>query len=95
MCIRDRYGDWLIPRVRQRPVLLIGAPGIGKTQIMEQAARECGVAPVSYTHLLMVDFSCALKLAMPLSVLSAIRQASTHKITAVSYTHLDVYKRQV
>ena len=29
----------------------------------------------------MVDFSCALKLAMPISVLSAIRQASTHKIT--------------
>ena len=31
--------------------------------------------------ILMVDFSCALKLAMPISVLSAIRQASTHKIT--------------
>ena len=30
---------------------------------------------------LMVDFSCALKLAMPLSVLSAIREASTHSIT--------------
>ena len=28
--------------------------------------------------ILMVDFSCALKLAMPLSVLSAIREASTH-----------------
>lgn len=31
--------------------------------------------------ILMVDFSCALKLAMPISVLSAIRQASIHKIT--------------
>ena len=30
---------------------------------------------------LMVDFSCALKLAMPLSVLSAIREASTYNIT--------------
>ena len=30
---------------------------------------------------LMVDFSCALKLAMPLSVLSAIREASIHNIT--------------
>lgn len=30
---------------------------------------------------LMVDFSCALKLAMPISVLSAIREAGTHKIT--------------
>lgn len=30
---------------------------------------------------LMVDFSCALKLAMPISVLSAIREAGTHQIT--------------
>ena len=27
----------------------MGPPGIGKTQIMEQAARECGVALVAYT----------------------------------------------
>lgn len=31
--------------------------------------------------ILMVDFSCALKLAMPLSVLSAMREASTYRIT--------------
>lgn len=31
--------------------------------------------------ILMVDFSCALKLAMPLAVLSAIREASCHHIT--------------
>lgn len=31
--------------------------------------------------ILMVDFSCALKLAMPLAVLSAIREASSHHIT--------------
>ena len=30
---------------------------------------------------LMVDFSCALKLAMPISVLSAIREANEHRIT--------------
>lgn len=30
---------------------------------------------------LMVDFSCALKLAMPISVLSAIRESGTHQIT--------------
>lgn len=30
---------------------------------------------------LMVDFSCALKLAMPIAVLSAIREASEHNIT--------------
>ena len=31
--------------------------------------------------ILMVDFSCALKLAMPLAVLSAIREANVHHIT--------------
>lgn len=30
---------------------------------------------------LMVDFSCALKLSMPLAVLSAVRECSTYKIT--------------
>ena len=46
---KDAYGDYLIPTIRQRPILLIGAPGIGKTQIMEQIARECDIALVSYT----------------------------------------------
>lgn len=31
--------------------------------------------------ILMVDFSCALKLAMPIAVLSAIREAGVHNIT--------------
>ena len=57
--LKDEYGAYEIPVIRQRPVLLLGAPGIGKTQIMEQIARECGIG-----------------------------------LAAVSYTHLDVYKRQ-
>lgn len=38
---------------------------------------------------LMVDFSCALKLAMPLSVLSAIREASTHSVTVKGGKYLE------
>ena len=46
---KDALGEYAIPAVRQRPILLMGPPGIGKTQILEQAARECGVALVAYT----------------------------------------------
>ena len=46
---RDELGNYLIPAVRQRPVLLMGPPGIGKTQIMEQIAAEEGVGLVAYT----------------------------------------------
>lgn len=46
---KDAYGEYKIPVVRQRPLLLMGAPGIGKTAIMEQVARECGVGLVAYS----------------------------------------------
>ena len=39
--------------------------------------------------MLMVDFSCALKLAMPISVLSAIREASLHNITVKGGKYLE------
>ena len=47
--LKDAYGNYQIPAVRQRPILLMGPPGIGKTQIMEQIAGECGINLVSYT----------------------------------------------
>lgn len=46
---KNETGSYRIPVIRQRPILLIGPPGIGKTQIMEQIARECKIALVSYT----------------------------------------------
>ena len=47
--LKNEYGEYEIPVMAQRPVFLIGAPGIGKTQIMEQISRECKVGLVSYT----------------------------------------------
>ena len=46
---RDEFGAYHIPPIRQRPILLMGPPGIGKTQIMEQIADETHVGLVSYT----------------------------------------------
>ena len=36
---KDESGAYRIPAIRQRPILMMGPPGIGKTQIMEQIAR--------------------------------------------------------
>lgn len=46
---KDEDGEYRIPVVRQRPIFLLGAPGIGKTAIMEQIAQELGIALVSYS----------------------------------------------
>ncbi len=46
---KDEYSNFEIPIERQRPIFLMGAPGIGKTAIMEQIAHELGVALVSYS----------------------------------------------
>ena len=46
---KDQFGNYLIPIERQRPIFLMGAPGIGKTAIMEQVAAELGVGLVSYS----------------------------------------------
>ena len=47
--LKDDFGEYKIPVIRQRPVLLMGPPGIGKTQIMEQIAKELKVGLVAYT----------------------------------------------
>lgn len=46
---KDEFGDYRVPVVRQRPIFLLGAPGIGKTAIMEQIAQELGIALVAYS----------------------------------------------
>ena len=46
---KDEFGNYIIPIERQRPVFMIGAPGIGKTAIMEQIAQELNIGLVSYS----------------------------------------------
>ncbi len=45
----DDVGMHLIEPASQRPLFLIGAPGIGKTAIMGQVADELGIGLVSYS----------------------------------------------
>ncbi len=46
---KNEFGDYIIPIEKQRPIFLMGAPGIGKTAIMEQVASELNVGLVSYS----------------------------------------------
>src|SRR5690554_5277187 len=49
---KNKFGDYVFPIEKQRPIFLIGPPGIGKTAIMEQVAQELdvGLIPYSMTH---------------------------------------------
>lgn len=46
---KDKFGNFVIPIEKQRPIFLMGAPGIGKTAIMEQIAEEMKIGLVSYS----------------------------------------------
>lgn len=46
---KDKFGNYVIPIERQRPLFLMGAPGIGKTAVMEQVAEELKIGLVSYS----------------------------------------------
>ena len=46
---RDAQGMPLIPPEAQRPLYLVGPPGVGKTDVVSQVARRLGVGLVSYT----------------------------------------------
>lgn len=46
---KNEFGEYVIPIEKQRPVFLMGPPGIGKTAIMEQIAQELNVGLISYS----------------------------------------------
>lgn len=81
---RTKTGTFRIPVPRQRPVLLIGPPGIGKTAIMEQIARECSIGLVAYT---MTHHTRQSAIGLP--VLTE-RQFAGKEYTVTSYTMSEI-----
>ncbi len=47
--MKDDKGEYRIPLMKQRPIFLYGAPGIGKTAIIEQIANELDISLVAYS----------------------------------------------
>ncbi len=72
--MKDEFGEYRIPIHRQRPVFLLGAPGIGKTAIMEQIAQDTGISLVSYS---MTHHTRESALGMP--------QIETRNYTGMDY----------
>lgn len=62
---KNEYGSFRIPPEAQRPVFLLGPPGIGKTAIMQQVAEELGVCLISYS---MTHHTRQSALGLPLIV---------------------------
>ena len=46
---KDNYGHYVVPKEKQRPIFLVGPPGIGKTAIMEQIAHEMQLPLLCYS----------------------------------------------
>lgn len=46
---KDEYGNYVLEPEQQRPLFLMGPPGIGKTAIVKQVAEEMGLGLVSYS----------------------------------------------
>ena len=81
---KDQFGNYVIPVERQRPVFLMGAPGIGKTAIMEQIAQELQIGLISYS---MTHHTRQSALGLPFIVRKNYGGVE-YSISAVSYTHL-------
>ena len=85
---KDEKGRYIIPIEKQRPVFLMGAPGIGKRlTIMEQVAQELGVALVSYT---MTHHTRQSALGLPYIV---EKEYGGEKVQVSEYTMSEILQR--
>lgn len=46
---KNEHDEYILPIQAQRPIFVMGAPGIGKTEIMKQIAEELSIGMVSYS----------------------------------------------
>ena len=80
----DEYGNFKIPPEEQRPVFLVGPPGIGKTAIMKQIADEMQVGLVTYS---MTHHTRQSALGLPLIVK---KNYGGSEVSATEYTMSEI-----
>ena len=81
---RDDFGNLSIPQVAQRPLLLMGPPGIGKTAIAHQAAQECGIGIVAYT---MTHHTRQSAIGLP-SIQTGVFDGKEYKLTEYTMSEI-------
>lgn len=81
---RDAFGNLSIPQVAQRPLLLMGPPGIGKTAIAHQAAQECGIGIVAYT---MTHHTRQSAIGLP-SIQTGVFDGKEYKLTEYTMSEI-------
>lgn len=81
---KDEQGNCRIPVIHQRPVLLTGPPGIGKTAIVKQIAQELGIGLVAYT---MTHHTRQSAVGLPVVVK---RQYQDRQCTVTEYTMSEI-----
>ena len=79
---KDALGRYRLPLVHQRPIFLLGAPGLGKTAIMQQVADEMGLGLVSYS---MTHHTRQSALGLP--VIVEIHHERDHRQRLRLYAH--------
>lgn len=61
---KDENGEYVVPYMKQRPILLMGSPGIGRTAIVQQIAEELDIALVTCS---MTNYTRQSALGRPLT----------------------------
>ena len=82
--LKNPLGQYRLPVVHQRPVFLLGAPGLGKTAIMQQIADELDIGLVSYS---MTHHTRQSALGLPVIV---EKEFDGQKYTVSEYTMSEI-----
>ncbi|MGI6033381.1 MAG: ATP-binding protein [Coriobacteriales bacterium] len=82
---KDDLGFFRISPAQQRPIFMVGAPGIGKTAIMEQIASELGIGLVSYS---MTHHTRQSALGLPMIVHRSYRNGEDFDISEYTMSEI-------